>query len=295
MKRVMAMVILAKNQWLNKIKKQTSDKQPNLINVEMLENAATVIFRMIQRNSFLEEVKALSSGTHNSNGVNRSSSLFKLDPFLDSNGVLRVGGRLRRSKLTSNEAHPVVLPKTSNITEAVVIWSHRTIGHGGRGLTLNNLRKNGIWVLGANAVVRRIIHKCVTCRKLRGKFGDQKMSDLPKERCCEAAPFTHCGVDMFGPFIVRERRSNLKRYCALFTCFASRAVHIEVTCTMETDSFIQALHRFMARRGKVRSIRPDNGANFAGTDNELRKVLEEMNQERIRDYLLQNGTYWITW
>ena len=246
------MVILAKNQWLNKIKKQTSDKQPNLINVEMLENAATVIFRMIQRNSFLEEVKALSSGTHNSNGVNRSSSLFKLDPFFDSNGILRVGGRLRRSKLTSNEAHPVVLPKTSNITEAVVIWSHRTIGHGGRGLTLNNLRKNGIWVLGANAVVRRIIHKCVTCRKLRGKFGDQKMSDLPKERCCEAAPFTHCGVDMFGPFIVRERRSNLKRYCALFTCFASRAVHIEVTCTMETDSFIQALRRFMARRGKAR-------------------------------------------
>ena len=160
---------------------------------------------MIQRKSFLEEVKALSCGTHNTNGVNRSSSLFKLDPFLDSNGVLRVGGRLSRSKLTSNEAHPVVLPKTSNITEAVVIWSHETIGHGGRGLTLNNLRKNGIWVLGANAVVRKIIHKCVICRKLRGKFGDQKMSDLPKERCCQAAPFTHCGVDMFGPFIIRER------------------------------------------------------------------------------------------
>ena len=120
------------------------------------------------------------------------------------------------------------------------------------------------------------------------------MSDLPKERCCEAAPFTHCGVDMFGPFIVRERRSNLKRYCALFTCFASRAVHIEVTCTMETDSFIQALRRFMARRGKVRSIRSDNGTNFVGTDNELRKAMEEMNQEQIRDYLLQNGTDWIT-
>ena len=209
---------------------------------------------MIQRKSFPEEVKGLSSGTHNTNGVNRSSSLFRLDPFLDSNGVLRVGGRFSRSKLTSNEAHPVVLSKTSNITEAVVIWSHETIGHGGRGLTLNNLRKNGIWVVGANAVVRKIIHKCVICRKLRGKFGDQKMSDFPKERCCEATQFTHCGVDMFGPFIIRERTSSLKRYCALFTCFASRAVHIEVTCTMETDSFIQALRRFMARRGKVRSI-----------------------------------------
>ena len=62
------------------------------------------------------------------------------------------------------------------IQEAVVAWSHKTIGHGGRGLTLNNLRKNGIWVLGANAVVTQIIHKCVTCRKLRGKFGDEKMS-----------------------------------------------------------------------------------------------------------------------
>ena len=139
-----------------------------------MENAATVIQNDIQK-SFLEEVKALNSGTHNTNGVNRSSSLFKLDPFLDNNGVLRVGGRLSQSKLTSNEAHPVVLPKTSNITEAVVvIWSHEKAGHSGRGLTLNNLRKNGIWVLCANAVVRRIIHKCVMCRKLRGKFGDQK-------------------------------------------------------------------------------------------------------------------------
>ena len=142
-------------------------------------------------------------------------------------------------------------------------------------MTLNNLRKNGIWVLGANAVVRRIIHKCVTCRKLRGKFGDQKISDLLKERCCEAPPFTHCGVDIFGPFIIRERRSHLKQCCALFTCFLSRTVHIEVTCTMETDSFIQALRRFMARQGKVRSIRSDNGTNFGGTGNELRKVLEE--------------------
>ena len=122
-----------------------------------------------------------------------------------------------------------------------------------------------------------VLIECVICWKLRGKFGDQKMSDLPKERCCEAAPFTHCGVDMFGPFIIRERKSNLKRYCALFTCFASRAVHIEVTCTMKTDSFIQALRKFMARRGKVRSRRSDNGTNFVVTDNELRKALEEMN------------------
>ena len=54
------MIILVKNQWIKKIKKQTLDKQSKLLNVEMLENAATVIFRIIQRKSFLEEVKAQS-------------------------------------------------------------------------------------------------------------------------------------------------------------------------------------------------------------------------------------------
>ena len=98
----------------------------------MLENAATVIYRIIQRKSFLEEVKVLSSGTHNPYGVNRSGSLFKVDLFLDNKGVLRVGGRRNRSRLTSNEAHPVVLPKTSKIAEAVVIWSYEVIGHGRR-------------------------------------------------------------------------------------------------------------------------------------------------------------------
>ena len=71
MKRVMAMIILVINQWIKKNKKQTLDKQSKLLNVEMLENAATVIFRMIQRKSFSEEVKALNSSTHNSNGVNQ--------------------------------------------------------------------------------------------------------------------------------------------------------------------------------------------------------------------------------
>ena len=63
---------------------------------------------------------------------------------------------------------------------------------------------------------------------------------------------------------------------------------------METDLFIQALHRLMARQGKVRSIRSDNGTNFVGTDNKPSKVLEEVNQEQIRDYLLKNEADWIT-
>ena len=79
-------------------------------------------------------------------------------------------------------------------------------------MTLNSLRKNGLWVISANSVARRTIFKCSTYRKLRGASGYQKVADLPKDRCIEAPPFTHCGVDMFGPFLIRERRSDLKQH-----------------------------------------------------------------------------------
>ena len=100
---------------------------------------------------------------------------------------------------------------------------------------------------------------------------------------------------MFGPFVIRERRSDLKQYCALFPCFASRAVYIEVANAVDTDSFIQALRRFIARRGTVQSIRSDNGTNFGGASNELKRALHEMNQEQIRQHLLKSGTDWVKW
>ena len=61
------------------------------------------------------------------------------------------------------------------------------------------------------------------------------MSDIPKERMSNDSLFTHCGVDMFGPFKIKERRSELKRYGTLFTCVASRTVHIEVTDSLDAS------------------------------------------------------------
>ena len=111
----------------------------------------------------------------------------------------------------------------------------------------------------------------------------------------EAAPFTYCGVDMFGPLIIKERRSELKRYGALFTCFSSRAVHIELTNSLDADSFILALRRFMARRGTVRSIWSDNGTNFVGAKNELQRAFKEMKHDKIKSFLQENGADWILW
>ena len=100
-------------------------------------------------------------------------------------------------------------------------------------------------------------------------MGFQKMADPTQERCHEAAPFTYCGVDVFGPLTIKERRSEPKCYGALFPCFSSRVVHTEVTNSLDAYSFILALNRFMARRGTAHSIWSNNGINFVDARNEL--------------------------
>ena len=80
----------------------------------------------------------------------------------------------------------------------------------------------GFWIVSASSAIRSLILRCVVCRKLRGKLGEQKMSDIPKERISNDPPFTHCGVDMFRPFAIKQRRSELKRYGTFFTCMTSR-------------------------------------------------------------------------
>jgi len=83
------------------------------------------------------------------------------------------------------------------------------------------------------------------------------MSDLHAERLTpNKQPFYCTGVDFFGPFTVRQARSYVKKYGCIFTCLASRAVHLEVAHALTVDSFINAFRRFASRRGKVHTSIP---------------------------------------
>ena len=70
-------------------------------------------------------------------------------------------------------------------------------------------------------------------------------------------------------------------------------MHTEKVNNLDTDSFILALQRFLARRGYVRSIKSDNGSNFIGVESEMRKAYDEMNHVKIKNYLLAQGCDWI--
>ena len=226
--------------------------------------------------------------------LSKSSSLLKLNPFIDGDGLLRVGGRLRNSDAETTK-HPVVVPKKSGASSLLIRKAHQEVAHCGRCSTLNKLRESGYWVIGAHTAVKSLIYKCRRCRELRGKLGEQKMADLPPERVNPSPPFTYCGADMFGPFSVTEGRKEIKCYGCIFTCMSTRAVHIEVTSKLDADTFIQALRRFIGRRGQVRTIRTDNGTNFIGAENELKRALEEMDDDKVQEFLASKGCDWIVW
>ena len=100
---------------------------------------------------------------------------------------------------------------------------------------------------------------------------------------------------MFGPFIIKQRRSQVKRYGATFTCMSCQAVHIEITHFLDTDSFILALRRLIARRENIQTIFADNGSNFIDSEDKLRRAFEEMDKEKLQSFMQASGIDWITW
>ena len=218
-----------------------------------------------------------------------TSHLLQFSPYIDDNGVIRVGGRLKNMEAAYRYKHPILLPKDHLYTQIVVNHCYIDIGHGGRGSILNHVRLHGYFFLNGLSIVKPLIYKCVVCRRLRAKPSVQQMSDLPEDCVSQSAPFTSVGFDFFGPFMIKCRRSQLKRYGCVFTCVYSRAIHIEVCTDLTSDAFIMALRRFIAIRGPVSRIRCDCGKNFVGASYELKQALNSMKQDEVKNFLLKNG------
>ena len=276
---------------------------PNKVSVHEFRMAEVTILRGVQLENFSEEITYLRDRRDEirDDGKNSSkykvlrvnSSLHRLDPFLDNDGLLKVGGRIRRANLSDSLKHPIIIPKGCHIAKLLINHYHQEVNHMGRGTTHNHLRQNGYWIIGGSSAVSQVLSKCVLCKRMRGIPQVQKMSELPEDRLAEEPPFTYSAVDFFGPFNIKERRSVLKRYGVLFTCMSSRAVHLECANTLETDSFINALRRFLSRRGPVAQLRSDCGTNIVGANNELKRALKEMDDARVHEYLLHNNCDWV--
>jgi hypothetical protein len=271
---------------LRKLLHKDADVSSGPLTLEETRLAGVFLIKWVQGRYFSTELLQLQSGK----AVNKSSRLRDLDPILDSEGVICVGGRLRRAALLSYK-HPYIIPHEDHMADIIVREMHE-ISHQGVEWTLSYLRRQ-FWITKARSKIKRLISSCVVCKKLRGKPLVQKMADLPEVRVQpNKPPFSAVGVDCFGPFYVKIGRSEVKRYGCIFTCLSSRAIHLEKICNMDTDSFINALRRFISRRGPPEKIYSDNGTNFVGAKVELEKNLQQINELLVQRFCLKKKIDW---
>ena len=253
-------------------------------------DALKMLFKASQEESFPEVFR---SGVMDLRAVQKlpeGHPLSGLVPVL-SDGLIRVGGRLRNAATPFEEKHPVLLSCKNVIAQRFVEFCHRITPHQGKLLTMNKVRSQGVFVLGLRRFVDAMIGSCVLCKLLRGTQATQLMSQLPPERVTDSCPFDHCGIDVFGPFHIvegqttRRRSSNVKIFVLLINCLASRAVHLEPLAGMDTTSVINALRRFMSIRGECKSIVSDHGSNFIG-------ALGEAEQFQLQKEVESRGIKW---
>ncbi|XP_034385145.1 uncharacterized protein LOC117728451 [Cyclopterus lumpus] len=254
---------------------------------EEMDQARNVILKAAQRRGFAKDLTALRVNKT----VSKNSALLKLSPTLEDN-LICVGGRLKHSNLATAVKNPIILPKDNHISLLLTRHHHERVKHQGRHLTEGAIRAAGLWILGGKRLINSVLHKCIICRRLRGKLEEQRMADLPPERLKICPPFTYVGLDVFGPWSVTTRRTRgghaeSKRWAIMFSCMSSRAVHVEIIESLDTSSCINALRRFFALRGPVKQLQSDCGTNFIGACKELR--MDKM----VQKYVSEQECSWV--
>ena len=122
---------------------------------------------------------------------------------------------------------------------------------------------------------------------------EQQMAPIHQSRLATDQPcFSNTGCDYFGPYFVTNGRKTEKRYGVVFTCMTTRATHLEMSYDMSTNSFINTLRRFIARRRHIKTLTSDNGSNLRGAERELRVQIEAWNQSHIEKWLHQSEIEW---
>ncbi|XP_053699267.1 uncharacterized protein LOC128746242 [Sabethes cyaneus] len=249
------------------------------------QQAERYLLRVAQNDSYPDETKILISNRDELQPkkwlkIEKASPLYRLSPFADEYGVIRVEGRTVNASFATFDARfPVILPKDHVITKLLLNGYHRRYGHANRETVVNEVRQRS-HVFNLRSTVDKIMKNCQRCKIAKCLPQNPRMAPLPEARLTPfVKPFSYVGVDYLGPLEVVVGRRKEKRYVVVFTCLVVRAVHLEAAHNLSTDSCIMAIRRFVRKRGSPVEIFSDNGTNFVGASNELIKQIKNINSE----------------
>lgn len=277
--------------WINRI---ICRKNTEYLSVDELTKSRNIIIKLNQASEFCDEINCLRKGQP----LNKSSKILSLNPLLDKDGLLRVGGRLRHANMDPEMKHPLIIPN-NRLAELIIDQAHETTFHGGAKLTISFIRQK-YWLLGGNRIIKKRLRLCVTCKRQNPKRAAQMMGDLPPSRVNPSRPFFHTGIDYTGHFYIKANKGRgiktTKGYVAVFICMTTKAVHLELVSDMTSSTFLAALRRLAARRGTPGHLYSDQGTNFIGANKILQQeyadILKSVNQQECKSEIAKMGINW---
>lgn len=214
-----------------------------------IQSAFNRIISLVQMEEFNSEINQISRNEC----LSSRSKILRLNPVMHE-GILRVGGRIKRAELSYDQRHPMLLPKNHPFTELIIHDTHEQNMHAGNNATLYAVRMR-FWPIDGRLVVRKIINKCIKCFRVHPKETSYQMGNLPTVRVTAARVFENTGMDYYCPFYIKERkfrnRNKIKVYAAVFVCMSTKAMHIELVSDLSTECFLSSLRRFFAKGRKI--------------------------------------------
>ena len=227
-------------------------KQSGPVSVQEFLDAENVVIRNVQLEEFPKQVAVIKGVM-----VTRAAD-----------GLYHVKTKLMHREEADGFCFPVLLPPRHPLVTQLIEWYHLQYQHAGTQFLLSKIRER-FWILCARRETNRVIHKCVICLRHSGRNYEVDPATLPATRTDGSHAFQHTGVDLAGPL---HMKNGEKAWLVLFTCAVFRCVHLDYVTSLSTETFLNALERFINTRGRPDTVYSDNGTNFVGLVNLFHKV-----------------------
>ena len=217
----------------------------------------------IQKAYLSEDYEAMK----NKQPLKRNSKLAQLRPKL-SGGILYATGR--------TGANLIILPECE-YRRILILATHQRLCCRGPTQTQSEIQKI-YWILGGRRAVTKVIKKCHRCARFNARQAEPTMANLPEHRFTITNCWDTTGMDSFGPIKIKD---GPEAHCLLFVCSHSRAVHLEAVPSLKADDILEALTRFVARRGKPTQWFSDQHKSFK----KLSNILNASSTKKKLDHL----------
>jgi len=191
--------------FISNCKNSKANRLSATLSTQELDQALTCCVKIVQQESYAQVLKELGK----KQVVAANSVLKTLHPFIDNEGLIRVGGRLQHSTLPYQTRHQMILPANHHFSRFIVSAEHLRLHHAGPQLLIVSLREK-YWIPRIRNLVKKVFHQCLICYKLKAQATQQFMGELPSTRVQPSRPFLSTGVDYTGPISLKVGKTRSK-------------------------------------------------------------------------------------